>query len=481
MESVLQTPQWSSRSGPEGEDLENVEQWFLDKGVPQFAYGYLPVRDSMPVLLYLLLIVVAFDLAIQPWINRSPLFLLSVPVVLAVVGLAVGLFVKATIIDQAPYLYRELAKEKERKADEQRRYLTLNEQLSSLISHPARLATLFAGVYLVGCLVLLLGWNDFAIDFAVIAALLWSSARLFRPGLWSEDATLRERRRLYAVVAVAVVGFALEGSVLPDATTMMDGVLGSIVPAAVPVPQAFAALLVTVVILLQSHALIPTPIGAGEAAAQRRLDVFFPAVPLLVLVLCAETAILPYVGPVWVAAAVPLAAMVGLASLHLLLHRWPGWLSMPSRLKAVASYPSVRRFISYPGVTSLVVLYLAACPLLVWTLAEFGENPPSTGTADPANASSVLLLTFVINLFYLSLVVGIAVFRLQEVARWAFGEAWTGLRQRIATLDVGCRSWWSSRPWRCSPPRPGRPCCGSARGTTCCLWGRSWPWPAPST
>jgi hypothetical protein len=391
----------------------------------------------MPVLFYLLLIVVAFDLAIQPWANRSPLFLLSVPVVLAFVALCVGLFVKATIIDQARHLYRELAKEKEQRADDKPCYLSFNEQLSCLISKPARLAMLFAGVYLGGCLVLLLGWNDFTMDFAVVAVLLWTSARLFRPGVWSEDATLQERRRLYAVVAVAVVGFALEGSVLPDATTMMDGVVGSIVPAAVPVPQGFAALLVTVAILLQSHTLIPTPSGAGEVAAQRRIDALFPAVPLLILVLCAETAILPYVGPVWVAAVIPLVAMAGLASLHLLLRRSPRRLTMPRRLKAMARYPSVHRFISYPGVTSLVVLYLVACPLLVWTLAELGENPPSTGTADPANARSVLLLTFVINLFYLSVVVGIAVFRLQEVARWAFGEAWTGLRERIGNLGRG--------------------------------------------
>ena len=432
MASVLQTPRWSSRSGPGGEDLENVERWFLRQGVPQFVYGYWPGRDSMPVLFYLLLIVVAFDLAIQPWASLNPLFMLLAPAVLVFVGLSLGIFVKTTIIDQAPFLIRELARER-----------TLKEQLSYLTANPARLAKLFAGVYVMAFLVLLLGrdlyWNDYSMDFAVIAALLWSSARLFRQDLWSEeDEQLPERRRLYAVVAVAVVGFALEGSMLPPAMDMMDGVLGGIVPAAVPVPQAFAALLVTAAILHQSRALIPAPSEAGEVADRQRFNVFFPAVPLLVLVLCVETAILPYVGSDSVAAAVPLAAMVTLTSLHLLLRRWPKWLTMPGWLKTVTSYPSVRGFITYPGVTTLVVLYLAACPLLVGTLAaaDAGQVPVGTATS-PANARSALLVTFVVNIFYLSLVVGIAVFRLQEVARWAFKEALSGLRQRMANLGRG--------------------------------------------
>jgi hypothetical protein len=442
MAKVLQSPEWSSRSGPEGEDLTRIERWFLSQGVPQFVYGYWPGRDSMPVLFFLLLIVVAFDLAIQPWASLSPWSLLVAPAVFVFVGLAFGLLIKATIIDQARYLIRKLEElEKESKVDKNSS-LSFKEQLSCLISNPVQLAMLFAGVYLFSCLILLLGrdvyWNDFTMDFAVVAVLLWSSAKLFRRDLWSEDAKLREHRRLYAVVGVAVIGFALEGSILPDATAMMDSVLGSIVPAAVPVPQAFAALLVTVSILVQSHTLIPAPSEAGEVAAHQRFNVFFPAVPLLVLVFCVETAILPYVGPFWVAAAVPLAAMVGFASLHLLLPRWPKWLTTPSWLKKIASYPSVRGFITYPGVTSLVVLYLVACPLVVGTLATSDENQPSIGAfTNSANARSVLLLTFAVNLFYVSLVVGIAVFRLQDVARWAIKEAWTDLRERISNLGRG--------------------------------------------
>jgi hypothetical protein len=457
MASVLKTPQWSSRSGPTGEDLTNVERWFIRQGVPQFVYGYW-LADSMPILSYLLLIVVAFDLAIQPWVSLNLWFLLIAPAALVFVGLSFGLFVKWMIIDQASYLIRELTKE--RTVNNKSTYLSFKEQLSYLMSNRIRVAKLFVGVFLVSSLALQLGrdvyWTNFTVDFVVIAVLLWASARLFRPDVWTgSHATHRERRRLYLVVAVAVIGFAFEGSVLPDATAMMDGVFGSIMPTLEPVPQAFAALLVTVAIVVQSHALIPKPSEPavawaqgripqpsenGGATHQQRFNIFFPAVPLLVLVFCAETAILPYVGPVWVAAAIPLAAMVGVASLHLLLLRIrrPQWLTTPRWLQTVANYPSVSRFITYPGVTSLVVLYLVACPLLVAILATSDENQPSISTAtNPANVRSALLLTLAVNLFYLSLVVGIAVFGLHQVARWASKEAWRGLRERISNLGRG--------------------------------------------
>jgi hypothetical protein len=471
MSSELHIPQWSSRSGPKGEDLTTIEQWFIRQGVPQFAYGYWAGRDSMPILSYLLLIVVAFDLAIQPWISLNPLFLLIAPAALVLVGLVFGFLIKATIIDQASDLIREL--KKVWKVNEKNPYLSLKEQLSYLIANRVRVATLLAGVFFVSYLLLRLGrdvyWTDFTVDFTVIAVLLWSSGRLFRHDVWSEDdAKLRERRRLYAIVAVAVIGFALEGSILPDATSLMDGFIGSIMPAAVaavPVPQASAALLVTLVIVVQSQALIPKPRGTEEVQRQRpipapseavgvtdqqRFNVFFPAVPLLVLVCCAETAILPHAGPVWVAAAGPLTAMVGLAALHPLRRRRqdkptptrtirrPQWPMTPKWLHTIASHQSVHRFITYPGVTSLVVLYLVACPLLVGILATSHEDQPAPGIfTNPANARSAILLTLTVNLFYLSLVVGIAVFALHQVAGWAIKEALKDLRERIANLGRG--------------------------------------------
>jgi hypothetical protein len=189
----------------------------------------------MPVLFYLLLMVVAFNLAIEPWVRFNPWFLLLAPVGLVILGLSVGLFVKTTIVDEVPYLISELSKEKEQRVNGQPAYMSLKEQVSFLISNPIRVAKLFVGVFVVSWLIFRLGggifWNDFTMDFTVIAVLLWSSSRLFRHDVWSRrDAKLRERRQLYVLITVAVVVFAFEGSVLPDATAMMNGVMGTIMP-----------------------------------------------------------------------------------------------------------------------------------------------------------------------------------------------------------------------------------------------------------
>lgn len=129
--------------------------------------------------------------------------------------------------------------------------------------------------------------------------------------------------------------------------------------------------------------------------------------------------------------------MAAIASLHVPL-RGRRWLTAPGWLKRLDKYPSVRRFIHYPGVTALVGLYLVACPVLVATIAASGEDQPSAlVVSDRADARSALLLTFAVNLFYFSLVVAIAVFGLHRVAMWALKEAITDWRRRISNLGRG--------------------------------------------
>jgi hypothetical protein len=440
---------------PADEELSGIERWFFSQGVPQFVYGYSPV-DNMPVLFSFLVIVVAFDLAIGSWVSINPWFLLIAPAAFVFVGLSLGLFVKASIIGPGSYLVDQLMKVTKSKGKPS--HLSFKDQILCLASHPIRLLMLLAGVYLVGCLLFLLGgdivWSNYSVDFVVITVLLWSSARLLSPDVGAgTDGTLRERqRRLYLVVTVAIVAFALEGSVFPDAMVVM----GSIMPAPLAVPQALAALLVTAIIVFQSHGLIPgsnqagdsidqEPSAAGELA-QQRFNHFFPVLPLLILVFCAETAILPYLGSIWIAATIPLVA---LASLHVLFRRrqekliprsksrWLRWPRTPKWLTELAIHHRVRLFIDNPrvhefvnpSVTSLVVLYLVACPILVGVLVASDKSL--------ADARSALLLAFAINLFYLLLVGSIAVFALNKVARWASKEAWTGLRQRISNLGRG--------------------------------------------
>jgi hypothetical protein len=95
MASVLQGTRPSCREGA-GDELHNIEYWFTSKGVPQFVSRYWP-RESMKVLVFLLLIVVAFDLAIQPWVGLNAWFLLVAPAVLV----CFVLIVKMAILDQA--------------------------------------------------------------------------------------------------------------------------------------------------------------------------------------------------------------------------------------------------------------------------------------------------------------------------------------------------------------------------------------------
>jgi hypothetical protein len=51
-----------------GDDLRGIEHWFIDQGVPQFMSRYSP-QDNMRVLVFLLLVVVAFEVSILPWLD----------------------------------------------------------------------------------------------------------------------------------------------------------------------------------------------------------------------------------------------------------------------------------------------------------------------------------------------------------------------------------------------------------------------------
>jgi membrane protein YdbS with pleckstrin-like domain len=193
MASALSGSRWRPRVGQADPQLSGVEQWFVRQGVPQFMSGYSP-RDNMPVLFYLLLIVVAFDLAVQPWVTVDPVALLILPAVLV----CLGLLVKVTIVDQVRYLHRRLMAGKE--TDGEPSYPTFTEQLAELRSSRLRSWVLLVSVYVVACFVFLLDhavyWSDFSVDFFVIMGLLWISAMLYRPDVWQGNE--EELRRRFA-------------------------------------------------------------------------------------------------------------------------------------------------------------------------------------------------------------------------------------------------------------------------------------------
>lgn len=416
MMSVRQSARRDPRLGYLDPDIHRIETWFIEKGVPQFVVDYLPPRDNVAVLLFLILIGVAFDLVIQPWVRLDAWFLLIAPTVLV----SLALLIRIAIFDQASSLNSEPVR------------LTRSTVLRSI--------ALFLGTYLLGCLVFWfrsIYWSDLSIDFLVAIGLLWVSARLFRIQALSRDAgKYKEWRRLYILVVGAIICFAFEGSLLPSSTVLMDGVVSSVMPTAVPVPQGLAALLVTVIILFQSRGMIRNREASDHGQIARpRVDAFFPAIPLLILALCFETTVFPYVDSIWPGTIAPLVILAVIAPLHILLRR-P---QEGSRIHRLAKWPKgLDVLVHYPGLILFVVLYLVACPAIVGVLSASQENQFSLEAfGRPEAGRPAFIRALAVNLFYLLLAAIIAGFGLDRVAVWASKEAWTNWRERISTLGRG--------------------------------------------
>ena len=406
MTSILQSARRSPRVGREGPDLREIERWFIDQGVPQFMWQYWP-HENMSVLLFLLLTVVAFDLAIQPWFGLYAWFLLIAPAML----ICFAIIFKITIIDQI-------------------------RRLASGSLHPIRLIVLSTSVLLVSLLISSLSpdvyWSNLSVRFVVLLGLLWTSAVLFRIDVWEGDSVKlkRRRQRLYFLIAAAVVCFAFKGS-LSSSRELMNTVVGSIMPTAVPVPQALAALVITAIIGIQSRGLIRECRAYGQVTTQQQLNAFFPAVPLLILLFCAETTVLPYIGPNGPQIIVPLAIMFSVVPLLIPSYqrRRRHSISWPKRLDVVTANP---------GLLLFVVLYLVAYPVIVGTLSNSeAEQFSIDAFGRPAAGMSAFILAFGINLFYFILAGAIAGFGLDRVAVWATKEAWVNWRQRVFTLGRG--------------------------------------------
>jgi hypothetical protein len=406
MARTLHSAGADSRIGQAGEDLSKIELWLRDQGVPQFMSRYSP-RENLPLVAFVLLIVVAFDLAIEPWITLNAWFLLVLPTVLV----CLVLIIKTVIIDQVSYL------------------------ISGSL-RPIRLMVLFLGVFLLAELVLRLNrdiyWSDHSVDFVVIVVLLWISAVLFRPDVWKENnEKSKKQRRLYFLLAVAVICFAFEGSLLPSSAVLMSGAMDSLMPAVTPVPQALAGLVVTVIIAVQTRSLISRRSNSGTVITQQ-FNVFFPAVPLLVLVFCAETTVLPYIGPEWFAAVVPLVIMASIILLSITSHRLQ---ENRTRLHNIKWPKFLNVLAMSPGVILFVVLYLIACPIMVGTFYASEANESSVDSFGELTAGgSATLLAFGINLFYLGLVVIVGGFALDRITMWVIRDTFADWRNRISKL-----------------------------------------------
>ena len=64
----------------------DVERWFIASGVPHFVAPY-SVRSRGPILDYVLLAILAWELAVAPWREETAVGFLLAPVIIAAIGI----------------------------------------------------------------------------------------------------------------------------------------------------------------------------------------------------------------------------------------------------------------------------------------------------------------------------------------------------------------------------------------------------------
>ncbi len=253
--------------------MEVWEEWFAKRGVPYFCPEYQGRTrfDSVAVFLFAML---ALEVGVA-WLDLSA------------IGLIIAL---ATVL-----------------------YVVLLVPLAGVRSGGERPRALrhqwIPGVLLLGAIGVIVSIaGDLPIgrwvDAAIVFIGLYAAFELADCNVWTGTEAERRRRRAEVVglTFLGVVVFALEGSVFEG-----------------PVDQALLALVVVVAILRLARSLAPPsrepqPLPRGEPAI---VAAMVPVVPLLVILLGAETAVLPHVGEstlIQTTAPLLLTALLALAS-----------------------------------------------------------------------------------------------------------------------------------------------------------------------
>jgi hypothetical protein len=247
--------------------LPDIHEWFADHGVPQFIDRY-SAKDRLRFLILSLVVLVAFEIGAAPQLPRTAVPLLVVPpLVVALMALA------------RPVVWRVLGREEER-------------DLTAW-----RLAAL---VLMLGILGVLLwrsdwppAWHDAWVDFSVILLAELASMALFSRDVWigAAERLARPRRWLIACTIGAVVLFSLLLTLDQAGTVDSRQLLDDLVPGRIHVPLALPALLCMLAILTFAARMFDAA-EPREGTASTAVAACFPAVPLLVLVLAAQTTFL---------------------------------------------------------------------------------------------------------------------------------------------------------------------------------------------
>ena len=370
------------RDGPKSAICAEIETWFQDHGVPQFMHRY-SATDRLPLLLLMLLTILAFELGPAPWLKLTLAQLLIAPLILillalwarpalaAIAGLPIGASPRWWSIILRLVAFGVTG------------YLLARSDLPRPYSDP---------------------WVDFAVLFLVAIATLALSSHT----LWTRiDGTHRRAgRALIAALALVIVAFALEGAAFPGLHERIDWYM----------PQAVPALLVMALIVLSALLLLRAGRqSAGGAHSERAVAAYLPAVPLLVMLLGLETAVLPHaVLDDWMQAAGPLGLLLAVGLLALVRARRAPMPDTTGRLAGVSGRAMVLWWIA--------PVFVFAFPVIVLVYLEidvFG----STLDGLPA-----FVVTSLINLTYFFVAVLIVRIGLDRIAQWAGHEARHNLR-----------------------------------------------------
>jgi hypothetical protein len=258
----------SSAPRAPGGDPE-LATWLNENGMPRFA-GY-SWREHLPVLTKVLFVVLAFELAILPWLVRvgtegpglTATHLAVAPAFLAAVALAV-----------------QVGLRKVARAGPIGSLRWLPMPVIAVLA-----LVLAANVVLPGIPAEFL-WSDYTVDALIVYLLLSASWRFAYGGRPTEAVPLGRKRWLLFLVTAAIVLIALEHTFFPAWSGAAS--LGGL-----PLPQGTVALGVALVLLVLTRARRAESEVAGPPT--RAWDRFLPAVPLLIFVLTVEAAVLPYV------------------------------------------------------------------------------------------------------------------------------------------------------------------------------------------
>jgi hypothetical protein len=300
---------------------KRVEDWFVKHGVPQFAERYTP-KDQLHYLVLPLAVLVAFEVGAAPKLRSLPALLVVPPVVVGLTAWA------------RPFVWRLLG----------------HKQESATELNWGRLAGLLAVLVALSAVLVWLSdwpppWSDAWVDFGVILLAEFASMAVFTREVWSGagEQIAGIRRWLVACTVGAVLFFAVLLTLDQGAAIDSRQLLNGLMPGGYRVPLALPALVCMMFILAlayrASNAAVPR---TGKASPW--IAVCYPALPLLVLVLAAQTTVLREAHALgWARAWLPLGAAVILFALS--AAAW--WLSSTAWWTTCTS--TTRRWLSVPA------------------------------------------------------------------------------------------------------------------------------------